>query len=91
MSTATELPPPGTQGPPGDGIGVTVNDVTPGYMATGRSAFIPDQVLDRLRTQIPMGRLSKPEEIARVVASLAADESAYVTGQIWTVSGGLDM
>jgi NAD(P)-dependent dehydrogenase (short-subunit alcohol dehydrogenase family) len=79
------------QRPPGDGIGLTVNAVTPGYIATDMLATIPDKVLDRLRGQIPVGRLGRPEEIARVVCFLAADESAYITGQIWAVNGGLDM
>ena len=43
------------------------------------------------RGQIPVGRLGKPEEIARVVGFLAADESSYITGQIWAVNGGLDV
>ncbi len=77
--------------PAGDGPGLTVNGVTPGYIATDMLATIPDKVLDRLRGQIPVGRFGKPEEIARVVAFLAADESAYITGQIWAVNGGLDM
>jgi NAD(P)-dependent dehydrogenase (short-subunit alcohol dehydrogenase family) len=77
--------------PVGDGIGLTVNGVTPGYIATDMLATIPDKVMDRIRGQIPVGRLGKPEEIARVVAFLAADESAYITGQIWSVNGGLDM
>ncbi len=77
--------------PPGDDIGLTVNGVTPGYVATDMLATIPENVLDRLRTQIPVGRLGRPEEVARVVAFLAADESAYITGQIWSVNGGLDM
>jgi NAD(P)-dependent dehydrogenase (short-subunit alcohol dehydrogenase family) len=77
--------------PAGDGPGLTVNGVTPGYIATDMLATIPDKVLERLRGQIPVGRLGKPEEIARVVAFLAADESSYITGQIWAVNGGLDM
>jgi len=77
--------------PVGDGSGLTVNAVTPGYIATDMLSTIPDKVLDRLRGQIPVGRLGKPEEIARVVAFLAADESSYITGQIWAVNGGLDM
>src|SRR5215467_1941969 len=77
--------------PPGDGIGLTVNAVTPGYIATDMLATIPDKVMERLRGQIPVGRLGQPEEIARVVAFLAADESSYITGQIWAVNGGLDM
>jgi acetoacetyl-CoA reductase/3-oxoacyl-[acyl-carrier protein] reductase len=45
----------------------------------------------RSRSQIPVGRLGKPEEIARVVCFLASDDSSYITGQIWAVNGGLDM
>ncbi len=77
--------------PPGDGIGLTVNAVTPGYIATDMVAGMPDKALDRVRAQIPLGRLGRPEEVARVVGFLAADESAYITGQIWAVNGGLDM
>jgi NAD(P)-dependent dehydrogenase (short-subunit alcohol dehydrogenase family) len=77
--------------PVGDGMGLTVNAVTPGYTATDMLATIPDKVLDRFRSQIPCGRLGKPEEVARVVAFLAADESSYITGQIWAVNGGIDM
>jgi enoyl-[acyl-carrier-protein] reductase (NADH) len=50
-----------------------------------------DWVLDGLRAKIPLGRLGQPGEIARVVHFLAADASAYITGQIWGVNGGLDM
>ena len=70
------------QRPAGDGIGLTVNAVTPGYIDTGMLATVPDKVLDRLRSQIPVSRLGAPKEIARVVCFLAADASAYVTGQI---------
>jgi NAD(P)-dependent dehydrogenase (short-subunit alcohol dehydrogenase family) len=77
--------------PPGDGIGLTVNTVTPGFIDTGMLATVPEKVLDRLRAQIPVGRLGTPEEIARVVCFLAADASSYITGQIWAVNGGLDM
>jgi len=52
---------------------------------------MPEKALDRVRGQIPVGRLGRPEEIARVVAFLAADESGYITGQLWAVNGGLDM
>ena len=73
------------QRPPGDGIGLTVNAVTPGYIATDMMATIPDKVLDRIRGQILVGRLGKPEEIARVVTFLAADESARRSaGPGWT-------
>ena len=77
--------------PAGDGPGLTVNCVTPGYIATDMLATIPDKVMDTFRSKIPVGRLGKPEEIARVVSFLAQDESSYITGQIWAVNGGLDM
>ena len=77
--------------PAGDGVGLTVNAVTPGYIATDMVAAMPERVLDRVRSQIPAGRLGRPEEIARVVTFLAADQSAYITGQIWAVNGGMDM
>jgi acetoacetyl-CoA reductase/3-oxoacyl-[acyl-carrier protein] reductase len=78
-------------GTPGNGIGLTVNAVTPGYVATDMVAAVPEKALDRIKEQIPLGRLARPEEIARAVCFLAADDSAYITGQIWAINGGLDM
>jgi len=74
-----------------DGIGITVNTVTPGFVATEMLESVPEKVLDNIRSQIPLRRLCRPEEIARVVHFLAADASAYITGQVWGVNGGLDM
>ncbi len=74
-----------------DGIGLTVNTVTPGFIATEMLAHIPPKVLERVLAQIPLGRLGKPEEVARVVHFLAADSSSYITGQVWGVNGGMDM
>lgn len=74
-----------------DGLGITVNTVTPGFVATEMLDGVPEKVLNRIRSQIPVGRLCRPEEIARVVHFLAADASAYITGQVWGVNGGLDM
>ncbi|HZJ05513.1 MAG TPA: beta-ketoacyl-ACP reductase [Nocardioidaceae bacterium] len=74
-----------------DGIGITVNTVTPGFVETEMLANVPENVLDKIRSQIPVGRLCRPEEIARVVHFLAADASAYITGQVWGVNGGMDM
>ena len=77
--------------PIGEGIGLTVNCVTPGAMATDMLAAVPEKVMERLVAQIPVGRIGRPEEAARVVAFLAHDASSYITGQIWAVNGGLDM
>ena len=74
-----------------DSIGITVNTVTPGFVATEMLHDVPEKVLDRIKSQIPVGRLCRPEEVARVVHFLAADQSAYITGQVWGVNGGLDM
>jgi acetoacetyl-CoA reductase/3-oxoacyl-[acyl-carrier protein] reductase len=74
-----------------DGVGLTVNTVTPGFIATEMLEHIPAKVLERIDGQIPQGRLGKPEEDARVVHFLAADASSYITGQVWGVNGGLDM
>jgi len=74
-----------------DGVGITVNTVTPGFVATEMLDDIPEKVLGRIKSQIPVGRLCRPDEIARVVHFLAADKSAYITGQVWGVNGGLDM
>jgi NAD(P)-dependent dehydrogenase (short-subunit alcohol dehydrogenase family) len=74
-----------------DSIGITVNSVTPGFVATEMLEDIPEKVLGKITAQIPVGRLCRPEEIARVVHFLAADQSAYITGQVWGVNGGMDM
>jgi acetoacetyl-CoA reductase/3-oxoacyl-[acyl-carrier protein] reductase len=73
------------------GIGLTVNTVTPGFIATEMLEHIPPKVMERVVAQIPLGRLGQPEEVARVVHFLAADASSYITGQVWGVNGGMDM
>jgi NAD(P)-dependent dehydrogenase (short-subunit alcohol dehydrogenase family) len=74
-----------------DTIGITVNAVTPGFIATEMLDHIPAKTLSSLTAQIPCGRLGRPEEVARIVHFLAADASSYITGQVWGVNGGLDM
>jgi acetoacetyl-CoA reductase/3-oxoacyl-[acyl-carrier protein] reductase len=74
-----------------DNIGVTVNAITPGFVATEMVESVPEKILDRITDSIPMGRLAQPWEVARVVHFLAADASSYITGQVWGVNGGLDM
>lgn len=74
-----------------DSMGVTVNTVTPGYTLTEMVAAVPEKVLAKIKAQIPLRRLGRPEEIARLVHFLAADASSYITGQVWGVNGGMDM
>jgi NAD(P)-dependent dehydrogenase (short-subunit alcohol dehydrogenase family) len=74
-----------------DSTGVTVNTVAPGFIATEMLEHIPEKVLEKIKSQIPVGRLGRPDEIARAVHFLAADEASFVTGQTLSVNGGMDM
>ncbi len=73
------------------GIGVTVNTVAPGFVATEMLEHVPEKVLDGIKAKIPVGRLGRPDDIARVVHFLAGDQSSYITGQTFSVNGGMDM
>jgi NAD(P)-dependent dehydrogenase (short-subunit alcohol dehydrogenase family) len=73
------------------GPGLTVNTVAPGFINTDMVASVPDKVLDGIKAKIPLGRLGEPGEIARVVHFLCDDASAYITGQVWAVNGGMEM
>jgi acetoacetyl-CoA reductase/3-oxoacyl-[acyl-carrier protein] reductase len=74
-----------------DGLNITVNAVAPGFIETEMLETVPERVLDGIRSQVPLGRLGRADEIARVVEFLAADASSYITGQVWAVNGGMDM
>jgi acetoacetyl-CoA reductase len=72
--------------------GVTVNTISPGYIGTKMVMAIPKEVLDsKIVPQIPMGRLGKPEEVAGLVAYLASDEAAFLTGANIAINGGQHM
>ncbi|MGH8081658.1 MAG: acetoacetyl-CoA reductase [Lysobacter sp.] len=71
--------------------GVTVNTVSPGYVASAAISAFPPDVLDRLAASVPVRRLGKPEEIASLCAWLASDDAAFVTGADYAVNGGLQM
>lgn len=71
--------------------GVTVNTISPGYIASQSISSFPPDVLDRLAASVPIRRLGKPEEVAALCGWLASDEAAYVTGADHAVNGGLYM
>jgi acetoacetyl-CoA reductase/3-oxoacyl-[acyl-carrier protein] reductase len=73
------------------GIGLTVNAVAPGLVETEMIQHVPERVMDKLRAEIPVRRLGRPDEVARVVHFLCADASSYITGQVWSVNGGMEM
>ncbi|MEO7014185.1 MAG: acetoacetyl-CoA reductase [Dokdonella sp.] len=71
--------------------GVTVNSVSPGYCETALVMAVPETVREQIISNIPIGRLGKPFEIARVVDFLCADDSAFITGANIPVNGGYFM
>ncbi len=68
--------------------GITVNAVAPGYIGTDMVAAMPENVLQKIIGQIPVGRLGTPEEIAKCVAFLASDDAGFMTGSVLSVNGG---
>ncbi|MGF1611564.1 MAG: acetoacetyl-CoA reductase [Kiloniellales bacterium] len=69
--------------------GITVNAIAPGYIGTEMVRAVPKEILDsKIIPQIPVGRLGEPEEIARCVLFLAADDAGFITGSTLTANGG---
>jgi acetoacetyl-CoA reductase len=72
--------------------GVTVNTVSPGYLATAMVEAVPQDIMEkRILPQIPVGRLGRPEEVASLIAYLSSDDGAFVTGANFAVNGGMHM
>ncbi|MFM0061476.1 acetoacetyl-CoA reductase [Paraburkholderia phytofirmans] len=72
--------------------GVTVNTVSPGYLATAMTAAVPKDVTEsKILPQIPVGRLGQPGEIAALVAFLCSDDAGFVTGADFPINGGMHM
>ena len=71
------------------GRDITVNAVAPGYIETDMTAALPGKAREAMLGTIPKGRPGAPEEVARAVAFFAAKESAYITGQVLCVDGGM--
>ena len=71
--------------------GITVNTISPGYIATEMVMAVPEEVRNQIVAQIPVGRLGKPEEIAALVGYLASDDAAFITGANLAANGGQHM
>lgn len=71
--------------------GLTVNSISPGYIGTEMVMAIPEDVRNQIVAQIPVGRLGKPEEIAALVAFLASEDGAFITGANIAANGGQHM
>ena len=68
--------------------GITVNTVSPGYVETKMVMNVPEDIREKIVAQIPVGRLGKPEEIARSVVFLASEDSSFITGANLAINGG---
>ncbi len=68
--------------------GVTVNTISPGYVATEMVQKVAPEILEKIIAQIPVGRLAQPAEIARVVTFLASDDAGFITGANFAINGG---
>jgi acetoacetyl-CoA reductase len=71
--------------------GITVNTISPGYVATSMVMAIDQSVRDQIIAQIPVGRLAEPAEIARAIAFLTAEEAGFMTGSNLAINGGQHM
>ena len=71
--------------------GITINSVSPGYIATEMLGEVDAEGLEEALRLVPIRRYGKPEEIAAAMAFLASDDAAYITGQTIRVNGGMSL
>ena len=70
---------------------ITVNAVAPGYISTDMTNKLNEDLKEKMRSFIPLGRLGTPNDVANLVCFLASDKAAYITGQTYNVDGGMVM
>jgi 3-oxoacyl-[acyl-carrier protein] reductase len=70
---------------------ITVNAVAPGFIATAMTDVLSQEIKDKMKAMIPLGRFGSDKDIAAAIVFLASDEAGYITGQVLEVNGGLHM
>ena len=70
---------------------ITVNVIAPGLVETNMLAALGEERMNEFQSQVPLGRVGRPEEIAETIGFLASDGAAYITGAVLPVDGGLGM
>ena len=70
---------------------ITVNAVSPGYISTDMTDKLDEEVKEKMKSSIPLGKLGTPQDVANLVCFLASDEAEYITGQTFNVDGGMVM
>lgn len=70
---------------------ITCNAVAPGFIETDMTSGLSDEIKQKARERVPLGRFGQPEEVANVVLFLSTDAAAYITGQVIVVDGGLSV
>jgi 3-oxoacyl-[acyl-carrier protein] reductase len=71
--------------------GITVNAVAPGFIETPMTDVLPEQVKEKLKERIPLGRMGSARDVAAAIVFLASDEAGYITGHVLNVNGGMHL
>jgi 3-oxoacyl-[acyl-carrier protein] reductase len=71
------------------GRNITVNAIAPGFIATEMTAALGEEILEQVKSRIPLGRLGDPQDVADAALFLASEAAGFITGQVLTVDGGL--
>jgi 3-oxoacyl-[acyl-carrier protein] reductase len=69
--------------------GITANAVAPGFIATDMTAALGEELLQKIKQEVPLGRMGDPQDVADAVLFLASDAAAFITGHVLTVDGGI--
>ncbi|UBH09525.1 3-oxoacyl-[acyl-carrier-protein] reductase [Macrococcus armenti] len=71
--------------------GIRVNAVAPGFIKSDMTDVLDEKLVEQIKSQIPLGQMGEPEDVANMVAFLASDKASYITGQTFHVNGGMYM